>query len=195
MSLFQIGLPWSLLFWLSYSVMSDSSRTRGLQHTRLPLSFTISWSLFKLMSIEPVMPSNHLILCRPLLLLPSVFPSIRVSSFFLLGLLGAGWGVVSGFLLISQLFTSGGQNIGTSASASVLPMNLQDWFSLVLTGLISLQSKGLTRVIFSTTVQKCQFFGAQPSLGEGNGNPLQYSCLENLMDASRSLLGCSPWGI
>ena len=105
------------------------------------LSFTISWSLLKLMSLESVMPSNHLILCHPLLLLPSVFPRIRA---------------------FSQLFASGGQSIG--ASASVLPMNSQDWFPLGLTSLISLQSKGFSRVFSSTTVQKHQFFGTQPSL-------------------------------
>ena len=81
------------------------------------LSITNSWNLPKPMAIESVMPSNHLILCHPLLLLPSVFQSFPVS----------------------QLFTSGGQSIG--ASASVLPMNIQGWFPLGLTGLISLQSK------------------------------------------------------
>ena len=111
---------------------------------QISLSFNISWSLLKLMSIESVMPSNHLVLCRPLLLLPSIFPSIRVFS--------------------SQLFTSGGQSIGASASASVLPMNIQDCFPLGLTGLISLQSKGLSRVFTNIIIQKCQFFGAQPSL-------------------------------
>ena len=85
------------------------------------LSFTISWSLLKFMSIESVMPSDHLILCHPLLL-PSIFPSIRVFS-------------------VSQLFPSGGQSIGASASASVLPVNIQGWFPLGLTGLISLQFK------------------------------------------------------
>ena len=65
---------------------------------------------------------------------------------------------------MSQLFKSGGQRIGVSASASVLPMNIQDWFPLWLTGLISLQSKGLSRAFSSTTVQKHQFFGTQPSL-------------------------------
>ena len=74
------------------------------------------------MSIESVMPSNHLILCHHLLLPPSVFPSIRV------------------FFPMSRLFTSGGQSIGASASASVLPMNTQGWFLLGLTGLISLLS-------------------------------------------------------
>ena len=86
------------------------------------LYFTISWSLLKLMSIESVMPSNHLMLCHPLLLPPSIFPSIRV------------------FFLMSRLFASGGQSIGASASASVLPMNTQGWFLLGLTGLISLLS-------------------------------------------------------
>ena len=109
------------------------------------LSFTISWSLLKLMSIESVMPSSHLILCRPLLLLPSIFPSIRV-------------------FLMSQLFISSGQHTETSASASVLPMNIQGWFPLELTGFISLQSKGLSRVFSNTIVQKHQFFSAQLSL-------------------------------
>ena len=104
------------------------------------LSFTISWSLLKLMSIESVMPSNHLVLYHPLVLLPSIFPSIR-------------W-----------LFTSGGQSIGVSASASVLPMNIQGWFPLGPTGLVSLMSKGLSRVLSSTTFWKHQFFCAQPSL-------------------------------
>ena len=71
----------------------------------------------------------------------------------------------SGSFLMSQFFTSGDQSIGASASASVLPVNIQGWFPLGLTGLISLLSKGLSRVFFSsTTIQKHQFFGAQPSL-------------------------------
>ena len=107
------------------------------------LSFTISWSLLKLMSIESVMSSNHFILSRPLLFLPSIFPSIRVFS--------------NELILCSRC-----QSIGTSAS--VLPMNIQDWFPLELTGLISLQSRRLSRVFFNTTVQKHQFFSTQPSL-------------------------------
>ena len=71
---------------------------------------------------------------------------------------------VSASFLMSQPFTSSGQSIGTSASASVLPMNIQDWFPLGWTGLISLLSKGLWRVFYNTTVQKHQFFGAQLSL-------------------------------
>ena len=94
-------------------------------------SITNSQSLLKLMSIELVMPSNHLI-CSPLLLPPSIFPSIRVWE-------------------MSQFFASGGQRIG--ASASVLPMNIQDWFPLGLTSLISLHSKGISRVFSSNTVQ------------------------------------------
>ena len=108
------------------------------------LSFSISQSLLKLMSIEPMMPSNHLILCCPLLL-PSIFPT-------------------SGSFQMSQLFTLGGQSIGVSALASVLPMNTQDWSPLGWTGWISLQSKGLSRVFSSTIVQKHQFFDAQLSL-------------------------------
>ena len=109
------------------------------------LSFTISLSLLKLMSIESVMPSNHLMLCHLLLLLASIFPSIRI------------------FSNESALHISG-QSIGASASASVLPMNIQSWFPLGLTDLISLLSKGLSGVFYSTTAQKHQFFGAQPSL-------------------------------
>ena len=70
----------------------------------------------------------------------------------------------SGPFLKSWLCTSGGQSIGASASASVLPMNIQDWFLLGLTGLVSLHSKGLSRIFSNTTVQKHQLFGAQPSL-------------------------------
>ena len=103
------------------------------------------WSLLKLLSIESMMPSNHLILCHPLLLLPSIFPSINSFP-------------------VSQLFASGGQIIGSSALASVLPMNIQGWFLLRLTGLSSLLSKGLSRVFSSTTVWKHQFFSTQPSL-------------------------------
>ena len=101
------------------------------------LSITSSQSLLKLKFIKLVMSSNHLILCHPFLLLPSIFPSIREIRSF----------------PMSQFFTSGGQRIGASASASVLPMNTQGWFLLGLTGLISLQSKGLSRVFSNTTAQ------------------------------------------
>ena len=76
----------------------------------------------------------------------------------------------SGSFPMSQFFASGGQSIGASASASVLPMNIQDWFSLRWTGWISLQSKGLSRVFCNTTVQKHQFFSAQLSLRSNSHN-------------------------
>ena len=103
------------------------------------LSITNSQSLLKFTSIALVMPSNHLIPCHPLLLQPSIFPA-------------------SGSFQMSQFFASGGQITGVSASTSVLPMNIQDWFPLGLTGQISLQSKGLSKVFSSTTVQKHQLF-------------------------------------
>ena len=109
------------------------------------LSITNSQSLPKLMSIESVMPSKHLILCCPLLLLPSIYPSIRVFS-------------------NESILHISGQSIGVSASTSVLPMNIQDLFPLGWIGWISLQSKGLSRVFSSTTVQKHQFFRIQCSL-------------------------------
>ena len=101
------------------------------------------------MSIESVMPSNHLILCCPLLL-PSIFPA-------------------SASFLMSWLFASGGQSIRVLASASVLPMNIQDWFGLgladfILDWLISLLSRVLSRVFSRTSVWKPHFFSAQPSL-------------------------------
>jgi len=102
-------------------------------------------SLLKLLSIDSMRPNNHLILCRPLLPLPSIFPSIRVFS-------------------MGQLFSSGGKSIGVSDSPSVLPKNIQDWYPLGFTGWIFLQSKGLSRVFSNTTVQKHQFFQAQFSL-------------------------------
>ena len=109
------------------------------------LSITNSRSLLKLMSSESVMPSNHLILCCPLLLLPSILPSIRVFS-------------SESALLIRC------QSMGASSSTSVLPIKIQGWFSLVLTGLISWQSNRHSRVFSNTTVQKHQFFGSQLSL-------------------------------
>ena len=108
------------------------------------LSITNFRSLLELMSIESVMPSSHLILCHPSSC-PQSFPALRSFQ-------------------MSQFFTSGGQIIGVSASASVLPMNIQDWFPLRWTGWISFQSKGLSRVFSNTTVQKRQFFSTQFSL-------------------------------
>ena len=153
------ALPWDLIMWVKvHTVMSplSFSSVQLLSHVRLfvtpwtavsqaSLSITNSRSSPKPMSIESVKPSNHLILCCPLLLLPSIFPA-------------------SGSFPMSQLFASGGQSIGVSASASFLPMNTQDWSPLGWTGWISLQSSQLSRVFSNTTVQKHQFFGAQLSL-------------------------------
>ena len=122
--------------------------TPGTAVCQASLSITNSWSLLKLMSIELVMQSNHLILCRPLLLPPSIFPSIRSFP-------------------VTQFYGSGGHSIGVSAS--VLPMHIQNCFPLGWTGWTSLQSKGtplrrLPKSLLNTTLQKHQFFGAQLSL-------------------------------
>ena len=119
----------------SCSVVSNSLWLHGLQHARLPCPSHVSWRLLKLMSIKSVMPSNQLILC-PFLLWQS-FPA-------------------SESFPISQFFASGGQSIWASASTSVLPMNIQGWCPLGLTGWISMQSRGLSRVFSNTTVQKHQ---------------------------------------
>ena len=121
----------------SCSVMSDSA-TPWTAARQVSLSITSSQSLLKLMSIKSVMPSNHLALCHPLLLLPSIFPSIRVSS------------------SESVLLIRWSKYCSFSFSIS-LPMDIQDWFPLGLTGLISLQSKRLSKVFSNTTVQKPQF--------------------------------------
>ena len=124
----------------SRSVMFSSLWPHGLQHARLPCP-----------SSTPRVYSDSCPLsqwCHPTIsssVIPQSFPA-------------------SGSFQMSHLFTSGGQSIGVSASASVLPMNTQDWSPLGLTGLISLQSKGLSRVFSNTTVQKHQFFGSQLSL-------------------------------
>ena len=99
------------------------------------LSITNSWSSLRLTSIKLVMPSSHLILCHPLLLLPPTLPA-------------------SGSFPMSQLFAWGGQSIGVSASTSVPSMSTQGWSPSEWTGWISLQSKGLSRVFSNTTVQK-----------------------------------------
>jgi len=143
----------------SQSVMSNSLWHHGLQQARLPCpSLSPGRSLLKLMSIELVMPSNHLVLYHPLLLLLSIFRQ----TLYHLSQGSPQSFPASQFFLMSQLFRSGGQSIG--ASASVLPMNSQDWFPLVLTSLISLQSKRLLRVFSNTAFQKHQFVSACPSL-------------------------------
>ena len=143
-----------LLF--THPVMTESLWPRGVQHARLPCPWP-SHGVCSLMSIELVRPSKHLVLYHTLLL-PSIFPSLRVFS-------------------SESLSASGGQTIGVSAS--VLPMNIQVWVPLGLTGLIFLQSKGLSRVFSNTTVQKHQFFSA----------------LAWKIPGLKSLKGYSPWGI
>ena len=126
----------------SHSVMSDSLPPHGLQHVRPPCP-----------SPTPGVHSNSCALsrwCNPTISSSVVPFSSRLQSF-----------PASGSYPVNQFFASGGQSIGVSASASVLPMNIQDWFPLVWTGWISLQYKGCSRVFSNTTVQKHQFFSAQ----------------------------------
>ena len=172
------------------------------------LCITISHSWLKLMSTESMMPSNHLILCRPLLLPPSIFPSIRVFS------------NESVLCTMWPKYWHFGITISPSNEYSGFSFRI-DWFDL-------LGAKGLSRVFSNTTVWKHQFFGTQPSLqstlnsmgfppssvgkesacntgdlgsipglgrspGEENDNPFQYSWLEN-PHGQRCLMGYIPWG-
>ena len=134
---------------LQFSSVQSLSRVRlfATPWTAAPqasLSITNSWSSLRLTSIKSVMPSSHLNLCRPLLLLPPIPPSIKVFP-------------------MSQLFAWGGQSTAASALASFLPKKFQGWCPSEWTGWISLQSKGLSRVLSNATVQKHQFFGTQLS--------------------------------
>ena len=122
---------------------TESLQPHELYHPRL-LYPPLNPSFLKFMSIESVTLCNYLILCHPL--------SACSQSF-----------TASGSFPVCWLFTSGGQRTGASASAAVLPLNIQDWFPLGMTGLISLQCKGLPRVFSSIMVQKHQFFSNQPS--------------------------------
>ena len=129
--------------------MSDSANSWTVRY-QAPLSSTISWSLLKFMSIELVMPSNLLILCCPLFLLPSIFPCIR-------------------FFSNKSALCIKWQSIRAPASASGLPMNILVWFPLGLTGLISLQFRGLSRSLLqyhnsnASTFQSSAFFVVQLS--------------------------------
>ena len=128
----------------SRSFMSDSLQPHGLQHTRPPYP-----------SPTPKVYSNSCPLsqwCHPAISSSVVPFSSHHQSF-----------PASGSFPVSQFFASGGQSIGVSISASVLPVNIQGWSPLGWTGWISLQSKGLSRVFSNTTVQKHQFFGTQLS--------------------------------
>ena len=135
------------LSWVQFSrsVVPNSLRPHGLQHARPPCPLP-----------TPGAYSNSCPLrwwCHPTILSSVVPFSSHLQSF-----------PASGSFPVSQFFESGGQRIGVSASASVLPMNIQDWFPLGWTGLISLQSKGLSRILSNTTVQKHQFFSTQLTL-------------------------------
>ena len=139
---FHIPLWWLLLLLFSRSVMSNSLRPHGLQHARLP----VHHQLPELAQTHVHRVSDAIQPSHPVVPFSSCFQSFPATVSF----------------LMSQFFASGGQSIGISALASVLPMNIQDW-SLGWTGWISLQSKGLSRVFSNTTVQKYQFFDTQLS--------------------------------
>ena len=133
------------MFQFSRSVVSDSLWPHEPQHTRSPCPSPITRDYSNSCPLSQW--------CHPTISSSVVPFSSCLQSF-----------PASGSFQMSRLSASGGQSIGVSASASVLPMNIQDWFSLEWTGWIYLQSKGLSRVFSNTTVQKHQFFGAQLSL-------------------------------
>ena len=136
------GSPHALSQQSDHSVVSDSLRPHGLQRTRLPCPSPTP------RACSNSCPSSRW--CHPTITFSVVPFSSCLQSF-----------PASGSFPMSWFFPSGGQSIGTSASASVLPMNIQDWFSLGWTSWISLQSKGLSRVFSNTTVQEHQLFNAQ----------------------------------
>ena len=143
------GVTDSSMTIVQFSSVQSLSRARlfatpWIAARQASLSITSSRSSPRLTSIESVMPSGHLILCRPLLLLPPIPPSIRDFS-------------------SESTLAGGGQSTGVSALASFLPKKSQGWSPSEWTGWISLLSKGLSRVFSNTTAQKHQFFGAQPS--------------------------------
>ena len=156
----------------SLSLLQGIFPTQGLN----PGVLNCRQILLKLMSIESVISSSHLILCHPLLLLPSIFPNIRVFS--------------------NELFELGGQSIEVSSSASVLPMNIQDWFLLGWTDLISFQSKRLSRVFSSTIVRRHQFFHKQrPTVcGQTNSKGLFLCFWARWSWLLGSQTAWGPWG-
>ena len=139
------SLSCMVIIQFSRSVVSDSLWPHALQHAQASLSITNSQSSTKLTSLSQW--------CHPSVS-SSVVPFSSCSQSF----------PAPGFFPVSWLFASGGQSIEASTSASVLPMNIQGWFPFGLTGLISLKSKGLSRVSSSITIWKHQIFGTQPSL-------------------------------
>ena len=146
--------------------MSEPLQPHGLQQTRTPC-----------LSPTPKVYSNSSLLsqwCHPAISSSAIPFSPCLWSF-----------PASGSFPMSQFFTSGGQSGGASASASVLPMNIQDWFLLGLTSLISLLCKGLSRVFFNTTVQKHQFFGTQLSLQSNSQLSNPYMTAEKTIALTR----------
>ena len=129
----------------SCSVVSDSLRPHGLQHARLPCPSSIP-GVYS--NTCPLSQGCHLTISSSVISFSFCFQSFPASGYF----------------QMSQFFTPGGKSTGVSASASVLPMNIQDWFPLGWTSWISLLSKGLSRVFSNTTNQKHQFFSVQLSL-------------------------------
>ena len=182
--------------------MSDSLQPRGLQHSQASLSFTLSWNLLRLMSTELVMPSNHLILYHPLLLLPSIFPSIRVFSNE--SVLQIRWpkywsfsfnispsnehpGLIS-FRMdwLDPLAVQGnlkGPLQCRSSKASILWHSAFFIVQLSHPYMTTGKTIALTRQTFVGQVMSLLFnMLSRLVIGEGNGTPLQYSCLENPMD-------------
>ena len=153
-----------------FSSVHDSATPWTAAH-QTSLSITNSRSLLKLMSIESVMPSNHFILCHPALNLSQHQGLFQ-------------W--VSSSHQVAKVF-------GVSASASVLPKNIQDWFPLGRTGWISLQSKGLSRVFSNTTVQKHQFFGSNVFYDRGSEVILHH--FSNKLLATQVIPAQCGWGL
>ena len=141
------------------------------------LSFIISWSLLKVMSIESVMLSNHSSSVTPFSC-PQSFPASQSFP-------------------MSQLFASGGLGIGASASASVLTMNIQAWFPFRLAGLISVLSRGLSRDFFSTTIWKHQFLSDHPFLRSSSHIcmwlPVEKHCLKLLLKSDQLIKHLCLW--
>ena len=139
------GVLLKIVSLFSHSVVSNSLRRHQLQHVKLPCPWLTPGAY------SNSCPSSQW--CHPTISSSVVHFPIHLQSY-----------PPSGSFPMSQFFTSSGQRIGASASTSVLPMNIQDWFPLGWTGWISLQSKGLSRVFSNTMVQKHQYFSAQFSL-------------------------------
>ena len=169
-------MPWNHMLLFIQSVVSHRLRPHRLQHARLPCP-----------SLSPRVCSNSCPLsqwCHPTISSSVIAFSSCLQCF-----------PASGSFPVSRLFSSGGHSTGASASASVLPMNIEHWFPLGLTGLISLQSKGLSKVFSSSTVQKHQLFVVQPSLWSSFYIRVSIICIPEVVDISPSNLDSSLWFI